>query len=211
MSEQSPEQHVQATPTESVSATAATAEFKALLQAIIPDLRAFARGLIGRTALADDLVQEALLKAWSAQHLFQPGTNFKAWCFVILRNLYMSFLRRQRFWGEWDESVAERVLSVRATQGDNLDLIDLQRALMQLPKLQREAVLLVGASGVTYEEAAEICKCAVGTIRSRVNRARTALDKIMTDDGLTTSRKDVSGTNAMADIFASAETIRRAV
>lgn len=184
-------------------------DFKSLIQAIIPDLRAFARGLIGRTALADDLVQEALLKAWSSQHLFQPGTNFKAWCFVILRNLYMSYLRRQRFWGEWDDSVADRVLAVNASQGDNLHLVDLQRALLKLPKLQREAVLLVGASGVSYEEAAAICECAIGTIRSRVNRARAALDKMMTEGTPRDLCENLTAGNMVDNIMQAAENIRR--
>jgi RNA polymerase sigma-70 factor, ECF subfamily len=179
--------------------------FKQQLLSVIPHLRAFARGLTGRAAQADDLVQDTLLKAWAARVQFQPGTNFKAWCFVILRNTFSSAMRREKFVGEWDDAVAERLLSAPATQANGMHLEDLQRALLELPTEQREAVLLVGASGMSYEDAAAICQCAIGTIKSRVSRARTALDKLMQNGGMSATRRDVTSENALATIMLAAE------
>ncbi|MAF28960.1 MAG: RNA polymerase subunit sigma-70 [Paracoccus sp.] len=157
-------------------------EFKRELTDVIPHLRAFARGLCGRPDLADDLVQEALMKAWAAQERFQPGTSMRAWTFVILRNAYLTDMRRNRFRADYDETVAERILTAPAGQEGPLHLSDMHRALLTLPPERREALLLVGAGGFSYEEAAEICGCAVGTIKSRVGRARAALNSML-DDG----------------------------
>ncbi len=154
-------------------------EFKRELTAVIPHLRAFARGLCGRPDLADDLVQETLLKAWAAQDRFEPGTSMRAWTFVILRNAYLTDMRRNRFRAEYDETVAERILVAPAGQEGPLHLSDMHRALLTLPPERREALLLVGAGGFSYEEAAAICQCAVGTIKSRVGRARAALVLMM--------------------------------
>ena len=153
--------------------------FKRELTEVIPHLRAFARGLCGRPDLADDLVQETLLKAWAAQERFEPGTSMRAWTFVILRNAYLTDMRRNRFRGEYDEAVAERTLTAPAGQEAPLHLSDMHRALLTLPPERREALLLVGAGGFSYEEAAEICQCAVGTIKSRVGRARAALSRMI--------------------------------
>jgi RNA polymerase sigma-70 factor (ECF subfamily) len=153
--------------------------FKRELTEVIPHLRAFARGLCGRPDLADDLVQETLLKAWAAQERFEPGTSMRAWTFVILRNAYLTDMRRNRFRGEYDEAVAERTLTAPAGQEAPLHLSDMHRALLTLPPERREALLLVGAGGFSYEEAAEICQCAVGTIKSRVGRARAALTRMI--------------------------------
>lgn len=158
---------------------AASAEFKRELTGVIPHLRAFARGLCGRPDMADDLVQEALLKAWAAQARFEPGTSMRAWTFVILRNAYLTDMRRNRFRGDYDETVAERILVAPAAQEGPLHLSDMHRALLQLPPERREALLLVGAGGFSYEEAAQICDCAVGTIKSRVGRARATLSAMM--------------------------------
>lgn len=162
---------------------AASAEFKRELTGVIPHLRAFARGLCGRPDLADDLVQETLLKAWAAQERFEPGTSMRAWTFVILRNAYLTDMRRNRFRADYDETVAERVLVAPAAQEGPLHLSDMHRALLTLPPERREALLLVGAGGFSYEEAAQICDCAVGTIKSRVGRARAALTQ-MIENGL---------------------------
>lgn len=151
------------------------ADFKRELTEVVPHLRAFARGLCGRPDMADDLVQEAMLKAWAAQERFQPGTSMRAWTFVILRNVYLTDMRRNRFRGEYDEGVAERILTEPAGQEEPIHLSDLHRALLTLPPERREALLLVGAGGFSYEEAAEICGCAVGTIKSRVGRARSTI------------------------------------
>jgi RNA polymerase sigma-70 factor (ECF subfamily) len=149
--------------------------FKRELTQVAPHLRAFARGLCGRPDMADDLVQETLLKAWAAQARFEPGTSMRAWTFVILRNVYLTEMRRNRFRGDYDETVAERILVAPAAQEGPIHLADMHRALLTLPPERREALLLVGAGGFSYEEAAEICGCAIGTIKSRVGRARAAL------------------------------------
>ncbi|MBX7527774.1 sigma-70 family RNA polymerase sigma factor [Qipengyuania vesicularis] len=160
------------------------ADFKRELTEVVPHLRAFARGLCGRADMADDLVQETLLKAWAAQERFQPGTSMRAWTFVILRNAYLTDMRRNRFRGEYDETVAERVLTAPAGQEEPIHLSDMHRALLTLPPERREALLLVGAGGFSYEEAANICGCAVGTIKSRVGRARAALNTMLSDGSI---------------------------
>jgi len=163
-------------------------EFKAELAQVIPHLRAFGRSLSGSRDVADDLVQETLLKAWAARDRFQAGTNMRAWTFIILRNLFLSQMRRARFKGEWDDFTAGRLLAAPAGQDRQVELSDLQRALLQLPQAQREALILVGAGGFAYEEAAAICNCAVGTIKSRVARGRAALETILSE-GLLPSRR----------------------
>lgn len=159
-------------------------EFKRELENVIPHLRAFARGLCGRPDMADDLVQEALMKAWAAQDRFEPGTSMRAWTFVILRNAYLTDMRRNRFRGDYDETVAERILTAPAGQEEPIHLSDLNRALQTLPPERREALLLVGAGGFSYEEAANICGCAVGTIKSRVGRARSALNSMLSEGSI---------------------------
>ncbi|MBC2776985.1 sigma-70 family RNA polymerase sigma factor [Parasphingopyxis marina] len=168
------------------------ADFKDQLAEIIPHLRAFGRSLSGNRDTADDLVQETLLKAWAARERFQAGTNMRAWTFIILRNIFLSQMRRARFKGEWDELTADKLLAAPASQDRHVELGDMQRALMELPEPQREALILVGAGGFAYEEAAEICGCAVGTIKSRVARARAALETVM-EDGSMKSRRSVKG------------------
>ncbi len=160
------------------------AAFKRELTEVIPHLRAFARGLCGRADMADDLVQEALLKAWAAQDRFEPGTSMRAWTFVILRNAYLTDMRRNRFRGTYDEGVAEHILTQPAAQEEPIHLSDMHRALLTLPPERREALLLVGAGGFSYEEAAEICGCALGTIKSRVGRARAALNEMLSKDNV---------------------------
>jgi RNA polymerase sigma-70 factor (ECF subfamily) len=154
-------------------------DFRKALTAVIPHLRAFARGLCGRADYADDLVQEALLKAWAARDNFLPGTNMKAWTFVILRNAYLTEARRNRFRGDYDPDAAERLLSRPAPQDDRLELGDLRAAMMQISPERREALLLVGAGGFSYEEAAEIAHCPVGTMKSRVARARRQVEELL--------------------------------
>lgn len=159
-------------------------DFKRELSAVIPHLRAFARGLCGRPDMADDLVQETMLKAWAARDRFQPGTSMRAWTFVILRNAYLTEMRRNRFRGDYDETAAERLLTAPAGQEEPIHLADMHRALLQLPPERREALLLVGAGGFSYEEAAEICGCAVGTIKSRVGRARASLAAMLEEGSI---------------------------
>ncbi len=166
--------------------------FKTELAKVIPHLRAFGRSLSGNRDLADDLVQETLLKAWAARQRFQAGTNMRAWTFIILRNLFLSQMRRARFKGEWDDLTANKILAAPASQDRHVDLGDLQRALLHLPQPQREALILVGAGGFAYDEAAEICGCAVGTIKSRVARGRVALEQLMNGGDLPSRRSQES-------------------
>jgi RNA polymerase sigma factor (sigma-70 family) len=179
-------------------------DFKVELGTVIPQLRAFGRSLSGDRDLADDLVQETLLKAWGARARFQAGTNMRAWTFIILRNLYFSQVRRRRFKGEWDDLTADRILAAPASQDRHVELGDVQRALLQLPQTQREALILVGAGGFAYEEAAEICGVAVGTIKSRVARGRVALEALMHDLALPSRRDgpDNRGGSALDAIIA---------
>ncbi|MBM3929426.1 MAG: sigma-70 family RNA polymerase sigma factor [Sphingomonadales bacterium] len=174
-------------------------EFKAQLALVIPHLRAFGRSLSGSRDLADDLVQETLLKAWAARQRFQAGTNMRAWTFIILRNLYLSQMRRARFKGEWDDLVADRLLAAPASQDRHVELTDMQRALLHLPQPQREALILVGAGGFAYEEAADICGVAVGTIKSRVARGRVALEGILNEGRLPSRREHDDGERSALD------------
>ena len=152
-----------------------TEDFRAQLLAVIPALRGFARGLCGNRELADDMAQDAMMRAWAAQSSFTPGTNFRAWIFMILRNQFYTTIRRNSRMVSWDPEVAERVLIAQAAQHDGLNLQDVQDALQKLPLEQREVLILIGANGLSYEEAAEVMGCAIGTIKSRLARGRTAL------------------------------------
>lgn len=151
------------------------AAFKAQLVSLIPSLRAFARSLCGNPDMADDLAQEAMTRAWKARASFTMGTNFRAWMFMILRNIFYTTVRKNSRTVSWDPEVAERVLVEPATQHVGIELNDVQKALNKLPPVQREMLMLVAAEGVSYEEAAEIAGCAIGTVKSRVARARAAL------------------------------------
>jgi RNA polymerase sigma-70 factor (ECF subfamily) len=149
------------------------------LLAAIPPLRAFAVSLTADTDRADDLVQETLVKAWSNLNSFTPGTNMRAWLFTILRNTFYSNHRKQRREVHDVEGEHAARLATHPSQNGHMDLADFRQALARLPDDQREALILIGASGFSYEEAAEICGCAIGTVKSRVNRARNKLVEIM--------------------------------
>lgn len=167
------------------------------LVAAIPNLRAFAISLTGNADRADDLVQEALVKAWDKIDTFQEGTNLKAWLFTILRNAYFSeFRKRRREVADSDGEYSSK-LSVQPAQHGHLDLNDLVAALEQLSEDQREAIILVAAEGFSYEEAAEISGCAVGTVKSRVNRARARLAEIMHMGSSEDLALEYSGDNMM--------------
>ncbi len=149
----------------------------------VPSLRAFAISLSGNVDRADDLVQETLLRAIANIESFQPGTNMSAWLFTILRNLFRSeYRKRRREVEDTDGSYAESLKS-QPEQGSHLEFKEFRAALSKLPPDQREALILVGASGFSYEEAAAICECAVGTIKSRVNRARNRLADLLSIEG----------------------------
>src|SRR5881394_2270856 len=151
--------------------------------AAVPSLRAFAISLSGNIDRADDLVQETMLRALANINSFEPGTNMSAWLFTILRNLFRSeYRKRRREVEDTDGSYAESLKS-HPEQHSRVEFEEFRTALSKLPPDQREALILVGASGFSYEEAAAICECAVGTIKSRVNRARTRLSGLLSIEG----------------------------
>ena len=134
-------------------------------------------------AEADDLVQDTVMKAWAKQSSFEMGTNLKAWLFTILRNEFYSQMRKRgREVQDADGAFTER-MAVHPSQYGVMDLADFKKALDALPDDQREAIILIGASGFSYEEAADICSCAVGTMKSRVSRARTRLQETLKVSG----------------------------
>jgi RNA polymerase sigma-70 factor, ECF subfamily len=168
----------------------------------LPDLRGFARSLTGNSHLADDLVQSTILRALSAAQTFTPGSNFKAWSFTILRNL---------FYNQWRSPASRHVMlddctvtmpTTAATQDASLELCDFRRAFAQLVPDQREALLLIGAAGLSYLEAAMVCNCAPGTIKSRVSRARSNLRAMMDSGELSLRRRDVMPISAVDLAFA---------
>jgi len=147
--------------------------------ALIPALRAFAWSLCHNGSDADDLVQDTLIKAWTNRDKFEMGTNLRAWMFTILRNTYYTNVLRRRREVRDEQGEYASTLRTQPTQEWSVAMRALQAALLRLPDEHREALILVGAAGLSYEEAAEICGCALGTIKSRVNRARARLLKIM--------------------------------
>lgn len=183
-------------------------EFKTELTALIPQMRAFARSLCRDATAADDLAQDALLKAWNNRASFEPGTNMKAWTFMILRNQFYSEKRRSWRQSQLDQEAAERTLVAVDDPEAPVALDELRLSLAQLPAEQREALILVGAGGFAYEEAAEICGCAVGTVKSRVSRARKALHSILEDGSY--ERDGSAAGDAMSAILADAERLSTA-
>jgi RNA polymerase sigma-70 factor (ECF subfamily) len=156
-----------------------SAQFKQDLVAAIPKLRAVAVSLSGNADRAGDLVQETLTKALHNAHLFQPGTNLLGWLYTLLRNTFYSEYRKRRREVPSEDGKHLDALTVKPEQEHHIEFLDFRNALLTLPPDQREALVLVGASGMSYEEAAEICKCAVGTIKSRVSRARLRLSAVL--------------------------------
>ncbi len=171
-------------------------QFRNQMIAAIPGLRAFGMSLTARSDRADDLVQETLMKAWKHHESFQADTNMKAWLYTILRNEFYTQLRKRKREVEDADGVYSSKVIVPAEQNGHLDMADLRIALAKLPEDQREAVILVGASGFSYEEAAEICSVAVGTVKSRVNRARARLTILLQLDDSEES-KSYSKTNLL--------------
>lgn len=154
-------------------------EFKQHLVAIIPALRAFARGLCNNRTTADDMVQEALMRGWAARASYAAGTNFRAWMFMILRNHYYTTIRRESRMVTWDPEASERIMITPPTQEAGINLADVERALAKISPEQREVLILVGANALSYEEAAEVIGCALGTIKSRLARGRLALQAML--------------------------------
>ncbi len=181
------------------------AQFKQELLTLIPHLRAFARSMTGSPAEADDLAQEALAKAWQARASFTVGTNLKAWAFMILRNQFYTDKRRSWRNVQLDQEAAERTLVAKSDPTAPLELNELRMALASLPTDQREALILIGAGGMSYEEASEICSCAVGTVKSRVSRARQALRELLESGDY--ARDGEPAFNCMNAIMAEAATL----
>lgn len=157
-------------------------EFRDQLVAAIPGLRAFGMSLTARRDQADDLVQETLMKAWNHQDSFENGTNLRAWLYTILRNEFYSQIRKRR--REVEDADGEYASKVATSGGQesSLEMAELRMALDKLPEDQREAIILVGASGFSYQEAAQISGAAIGTVKSRVSRARDRLAILLGGD-----------------------------
>jgi RNA polymerase sigma factor (sigma-70 family) len=180
------------------------AEFSASLATVIPLLRAFSRSMLRNNRdLAEDLTQEALAKAWRSRRSFEQGSNLRAWIFRILRNEFCSHHRRAWRQTSVDPELLERIPSAPNEQNWAAELSDMVRALSHLPEPQREAVLLVGAGGFSYEEASLICNVALGTMKTRVFRGRAAL-KVLLDGGalLPATKSRPGGGNALNEIMA---------
>jgi len=182
--------------------------FKAEIVTLIPHLRAFARTLCGDATAADDLAQDAMMKAWDARASFQMGTNMKAWTFMILRNQFYSEKRRSWRQSQLDQEAAERTLVAVDDPEAPVALDELRLSLGMLPPEQREALILVGAGGFASEEAAESCGVAVGTVKSRVSRARRALQAILEAGAY--DRDGGAAGDAMRSILADAERLSTA-
>ena len=181
------------------------------LLAAIPSLRAFAISLCGSPDRADDLVQDTLVKAWSHIDRFERGTNLNAWLFTILRNNFFSDHRKRVREVEDADGSYAATLTTAPDQLSHLDFDDLRQALLKLPTDQREALLLVGAQGFSYEDAAGICGCAVGTIKSRVARGRVALEALLTDGKLPSRREHENdgGRSALQSIMSEVDELSR--
>lgn len=145
----------------------------------LPALRAFALSLTQNRANADDMLQDAVLKAWTSMDKFAPGTNMRAWLFTILRNTYYSDRRKHSREVADTDGLYASTLSVKPDHDGKLQLRDFAKAFAKLGDEHREALILVGASGFSYDEAAEMCGVATGTMKSRVNRARAKLTDLL--------------------------------
>lgn len=174
-----PEKDRHRTPDKETARAEPSQSFQEGIIAAIPNLRAFATSLCGRASMADDLVQETLMRAWAKHDSFQEGTKLLAWLFTILRNEFYTVLRKRKREVEDIDGEHAAKLVTKPSQLPSLDLEDFQVALTQIPDEQREALVLIGIAGFSYIEAAEIMGCAVGTVKSRLSRARTRIEQIL--------------------------------
>lgn len=180
------------------------ATFKAQLVALIPHLRAFAFSMTHRPE-AEDLAQETMIKAWRARSSFQAGTNFKAWLFTILRNEHYSRARRSWRSVPLDPGVAESTLVVSDDPSVREELLDVRNAMQMLSFDQRQSLVLVAAAGLSYADTAAICGCAIGTVKSRVNRARAELAGILENQsGKHRAQSEISASAAFTTIMTEA-------
>jgi RNA polymerase sigma-70 factor (ECF subfamily) len=171
--------------------------FEEELLAAVPFMRAFGRTLTGDTETAEDLAQETVLQAWRCRDQFHDGTNLRAWLSTILRNRFYSTQRRRKWRAEYDQEIIERTLVAPDDPSANVELEDVRRALAMLPDFQREALILVGAGGMRYEEVAEIMGCPVGTVKSRVRRARDELQAILFEGRATRAERSGAALDAL--------------
>jgi RNA polymerase sigma-70 factor (ECF subfamily) len=158
-------------------------DFQHSLLAAIPHMRAFAIGLCGKIDSADDLVQETLVRAWANRTGFELGTNLTAWLYTILRNAFYTEYRKRRHEVADTDGQYAAMLAGRPSQESHIAFQEFRAALAKLPDDQREALLLVGSSGLSYEAAAQVCDCALGTMKSRVYRARARLAATLSVSG----------------------------
>ena len=187
----------------------AAAEFEAGLAELLPFLRIFAQSLTRHREPAEDLAQEALAKAWRFRKSFVPGSNLKAWLFTILRNEFYS--QQRRAWRQipWDDGLVKAQSSPRDEQQWALELSVTASAIDDLPPGQREALILVGVGGFSYDEAALLSRSAVGTMKSRVARARRLLKRNCDDPTLPSKKSRPANGNAMSDILAQLSAVRQ--
>ena len=173
--------------------------FREDVVALMPELRAFARSLVaGNAALADDLVQDTLLNALQAQDQFEPGSNLKAWMFTILRNRFFSLRSRKHVSSEVSSNDLESLASVAPEQESRIEVAAFKRAFRMLKPEHREVLVLTVIQGLPYEQVASICGCQVGTIKSRVNRARTMLRQMLLEDELPMDARKLPAARAAA-------------
>lgn len=194
-----------ATPAPAHSASA-DRRFEREMVALIPQMRAFARTLCGDATAADDLAQDAVAKAWHARASFQMGTNMKAWLFMILRNQFYSDKRRSWRSSQLDPEVAANTLIATDDPSAAIELDEVRRALAMLPEEQREPLILIGAAGLSYEEVSDIMGVAIGTIKSRVSRARDRIALILAEGNVAMDGRPCHA--AMADICSQVEMYR---
>lgn len=165
-------------------------QFIDALLSLRPYLHAYGRRLCGRADFSEDLVQETLCKAWDHREQFRTGSSMQAWTTVILRNTYFSSCRRERLFSKLDGEPADIALCVSPTQEEAIHLADVARGLQALADKPRQALLLVSVRGYSYEQAAELCGCALGTIKSRIARARRSLMSTLDDDAFASKRRN---------------------
>ncbi len=183
------------------------ADFKAALIAVLPSLRAFARSLCRNAVEADDLVQETMLKAWSARESYIEESNFKAWAFRILRNSLYSNWRKNSRLTQLDDTVYEKTAKATDNAETALELAEVSEAILDLPLEQREALILIAAGGFNYEEVAAIAGVAVGTIKSRVSRGRANLIALM--ENRAHRRPQISALGAAQGLISDADRLVR--
>ena len=169
------------------------AAFTDMMVAEMPYLRAFALSLSGSASVADDLVQETLVKAWSHADSFETGTNFRAWLVTILRNTYFNQYRKLSREVQDSDHIHAGQIAVDGGQETSVAMRDVQRAINMLPADQREILLMIGVTELSYEEAAQICNIAVGTVKSRLNRARARLAELLGLTGDDSTMLDLPG------------------